>query len=106
MALQVYYCASKLPLFLSGVVLINLLTGCKQNPPVHDRNENNQNPGFSFYPTKDALWMEKSSLSTPKGTVYYYDTFYLGKDTLMETKTMEPESSYHSDADSATLKRY
>lgn len=99
---------SKRNIFIFGTfaLLTSLSIGCENDPIVSDPIENKQHPNFSFYPTENALWIEKSSQNTPKGTIYYYDTFYLRKDTFMETRTMDPTSSYYADADSPSLKRY
>ena len=87
---------------------IGLTLSCKKDPlevnpktPISSIDSN-----FIFYPTKHALWIKKTYLETPIGIFNYLDTISIGKDTLMDTRTLDPRSNYCSDADSLSTKSY
>jgi hypothetical protein len=90
--------------------LIGLLNGCKKDSPLPIQSEtppiNTTDPDFIFFPTKNAMWIIKSNYSTPVGLFNFLDTLYLGKDTLLTSRTIHTHPDQTADADPPSIKSY
>jgi hypothetical protein len=93
----------------SILIALTILTiSCSKEDPVtlQPPTTNNQSSNFIFYPTKDAIWIIKSHDFYPNGIYVHYDTLSLGKDTVMTSRTLNPNSNLWSDATPPQDKTY
>ena len=59
-----------------------------------------------FYPESEAKWFIYVEFPSTGESIQYNETLYLGKDTLLKTRTIPDNRTTISDADSATIKQY
>ena len=78
---------------------------CKKDEIVEEPIETVKN-SFEFYPTKDAVWIQTSKYSSGGMNMYYVDSFYIGTDTILYSKTLHPLFDSYEDCEPATEKKY
>ncbi len=88
-------------LYLTGIVIF-LLCGCEQSEISTPTTPNS----FEFYPTENAVWITKAYLQSPVGTFTFIDTIRFGADTILESRTLFPYSSFWSDSEPPSAKLF
>jgi hypothetical protein len=97
-------------IILQLIILLAIISSCKKDheitEPVNTNPINNVDPDFIFFPTNNACWIINSIYTIPMGSYTFYDTLFLGKDTIMQSRTKDPKSQDFSNAGSLSLKSY